>query len=49
MTHARLVKELGVGELAYQVAYDEMETAARSEQTERARKLAGSLHKFDRR
>lgn len=45
MTHKRLMDELGTGEIAYQIAYDELEAVARSKQAERARQIADQLKK----
>lgn len=45
MTHKRLISELGLGELAYQLAYDELEADARSKQAERTRHAADSLQR----
>lgn len=43
MTHKRLMEELGTGELAYWVAYDELEADARSKQAERAARISEQL------
>jgi hypothetical protein len=45
MTHQRLIRELGQGEIAYQIAYDELEADARSKAAERARMAATGLQR----
>lgn len=45
MTHKRLLKELGQGEITYQIAYDELEADARSKQAERTRRAAESMQR----
>jgi hypothetical protein len=45
MTLKRLVAELGPGEIAYQIAYDELETDARSKRAEQARRVSTALQR----
>lgn len=45
MTYRRLLEELEPGEIAYELAYDEMETDRRNKQAERARAAAEAMQR----
>ena len=45
MSLKRLERELGQGEIAYQLAYDELEMDARSKRAEQTRKASRELRR----
>jgi len=45
MTLQRFLQEMGPGEIAYQIAYDELEADARSKRAQQARGAASALRR----